>query len=203
MSYLVKPGFRLDFEFEENSYFTNTLLTKTYYYQEEPGYGGDFVYDHAEGTQIDWKDGKDLTVKVETKTQKHKGTKKTRVVKTTVPAESFFQFFSPPTEPDDDVIDDDDDDDNLDERLEMDYQIGEDIKEKLIPRAVDWYTGKALKYEEMDEYDDPFLVGEDEDDEDDNGDDDGDDDDGDDDDDDEDGIGGRNGKVDQPECKQH
>lgn len=73
MSYLEKPGFRLDFEFEENPYFTNTLLTKTYYYQEEPGYGGDFVYDHAEGTQIDWKDGKDLTVTVETKKQKHKG----------------------------------------------------------------------------------------------------------------------------------
>jgi nucleosome assembly protein 1-like 1 len=67
----------------------------------------------------------------------------------------------------------------------MDYQIGEDIKEKLIPRAVDWYTGKALKYEDMmDEYDDPFLVGEDEDDEDDNDDDDEDDDD----DDDEDGV---------------
>ncbi|CAG8716981.1 13781_t:CDS:2 [Rhizophagus irregularis] len=41
----------------------------------------------------------------------------------------------------------------------MDYQIGEDIKEKLIPRAVDWYTGKALKYEDIiDEYDDPFLA---------------------------------------------
>jgi len=73
MSYLEKPGFRLDFEFEENPYFTNTLLTKTYYYQEEPGYGGDFVYDHAEGTKINWKEGKDLTVTVETKKQKHKG----------------------------------------------------------------------------------------------------------------------------------
>ncbi|CAG8592706.1 9929_t:CDS:2, partial [Racocetra fulgida] len=37
------------------------------------------------------------------------------------------------------------DDDDLDSRLELDYQIGEDIKEKLIPRAIDWYTGKALE----------------------------------------------------------
>ncbi|CAG8698128.1 7666_t:CDS:10, partial [Funneliformis caledonium] len=154
MSYLEKPGFRLDFEFEENPYFTNTLLTKTYYYQEEPGYGGDFVYDHAEGTPINWKEGKDLTVTVETKRQKRKGTKETRVVKTTVPAESFFQFFNPPTELEED---NDDLDDNIDERLEMDYQIGEDIKEKLIPRAIDWYTGKALKYEEIEE--NPFFTG--------------------------------------------
>ncbi|CAG8754014.1 16636_t:CDS:2, partial [Dentiscutata erythropus] len=67
---------------------------------------------------------------------------KTRVVKTTVPTDSFFQFFNPPAEPEDD---NEDDDDNLDERLEMDYQIGEDIKEKLIPRAIDWYTD-ILRY---------------------------------------------------------
>ncbi|CAG8476324.1 148_t:CDS:2 [Acaulospora colombiana] len=140
MSYLEKPGFRLEFEFEENRFFKNKTLTKTYFYQEEPGYGGDFVYDHAEGTQIEWKENQNLTVTVETKKQRHKGTKNTRVVRTTIPAESFFQFFNPPT--DQDEIEDEDD--SLDERLEMDYQIGEDIKEKLIPRAVDWYTGKAL-----------------------------------------------------------
>ncbi|CAG8564565.1 1284_t:CDS:2 [Ambispora gerdemannii] len=147
MSYLEKPGFRLEFEFEENAYFTNKILVKTYYYQEEPGYGGDFVYDHAEGTEIDWKPNKDLTVKVETKKQKHKGTNKTRIIKTTVQAETFFRFFSPPTVPENDEHEDEDD--SLDERLELDYQVGEDIKEKLIPRAVDWYTGKALKYEEI------------------------------------------------------
>ena len=29
--------------------------------------------------------------------------------------------------------------------------MGEDIKEKLIPRAIDWFTGEALQFEEMDE----------------------------------------------------
>jgi hypothetical protein len=31
--------------------------------------------------------------------------------------------------------------------LELDYQLGEDIKEKLIPRAIDWFTGEARQYE--------------------------------------------------------
>lgn len=72
MEYLERPGFRLIFEFEENEYFTNKLITKTYYYQEENGYGGDFIYDHAEGDKIDWKTGKDLTVRIESKKQRNK-----------------------------------------------------------------------------------------------------------------------------------
>lgn len=72
MEYLDRPGFRLIFEFSENDFFTNKQLTKTYYYQEENGYGGDFIYDHAEGDKIDWKSGQDLTVKVESKKQRNK-----------------------------------------------------------------------------------------------------------------------------------
>ena len=72
MEYLDKPGFRLIFEFAENEFFTNKSVTKTYYYQEQSGYGGDFIYDHAEGDKIDWKSGKDLTVKVESKKQRNK-----------------------------------------------------------------------------------------------------------------------------------
>lgn len=72
MEYLDRPGFRLIFEFAENEYFTNQTITKTYYYQEENGYGGDFIYDHAEGDKIDWKAGKDLTVRVESKKQRNK-----------------------------------------------------------------------------------------------------------------------------------
>ena len=74
MEYLDRPGFRLIFEFAENDFFTNKTITKTYYYQEENGYGGDFIYDHAEGDKIDWKNGKDLTVKVESKKQRNKST---------------------------------------------------------------------------------------------------------------------------------
>jgi len=149
MEYLDKPGFRLIFEFAENDFFSNKTITKTYFYQNESGYGGDFIYDHAEGDKIDWKTGKDLTVRIESKKQRNKNTKQTRVVKKTVPTESFFNFFSPPKAPTDE--DDDDAASDIEVRLELDYQLGEDIKEKLIPRAIDWFTGEALQFEEVDD----------------------------------------------------
>ena len=72
MEYLDQPGFRLMFEFAENEFFMNKVITKTYFYQEESGYGGDFIYDHAEGDKINWKSGQDLTVRVESKKQRNK-----------------------------------------------------------------------------------------------------------------------------------
>lgn len=192
MEYLDRPGFRLTFEFSENEFFTNKTISKTYFYKDENGYGGDFIYDHADGSKIDWKDDKDLTLRLESKKQRNKsksdfglsvitgrnfgrqleanhplGTKQTRVVKISVPTESFFNFFSPPQPPtdDDDTVASD-----IEERLELDYQLGEDIKEKLIPRAIDWFTGEALQFEELgddmegDEFEDEEDEDEDEDD---------------------------------------
>ncbi|KAG6000991.1 hypothetical protein E4U21_004842 [Claviceps maximensis] len=165
MEYLDKPGFRLIFDFTENDYFSNKIITKTYFYQNESGYGGDFIYDHAEGDKIEWYPGKDLTVRVEAKKQRNKNTNQTRIVKKTVPTESFFNFFSPPQAPsEDDDADDDEAVGDIEDRLELDYQLGEDIKEKLIPRAIDWFTGEALAFEE--ESDEDGLDGEDFDDDD-------------------------------------
>ncbi|KAI1908216.1 histone chaperone [Ophidiomyces ophidiicola] len=166
MEYLDRPGFRLIFEFADNDFFTNKSISKTYYYQEESGYGGDFIYDHADGDKINWKDGKDLTVRTESKKQRNKNTKQTRVVKVTLPTESFFNFFSPPKPPHDseeEIAED------IEERLELDYQLGEDIKEKLIPRAIDWFTGEAIQFEEYDAQldDDDFDDDDDEDEDDD------------------------------------
>ena len=69
-------------------------------------------------------------------------------MKKTVPTESFFNFFDPPKAPE---ADEDDAASDVEERLELDYQLGEDIKEKLIPRAIDWFTGEALQFEEVDD----------------------------------------------------
>ncbi|KAI7868255.1 hypothetical protein BDF14DRAFT_1794530 [Spinellus fusiger] len=154
MSYMEKPGFKLEFEFAENDYFTDKVLSKIYYYQDH-AYGGDFVYDHAEGCEIHWKQGKNLSVKVETKKQRHKGTNKTRVVKLTVPAETFFSFFSPPAFPNDDDELNEEEAEGLDAKLESDYETGEEFKDKIIPHAVDYFTGKALEYEDF-EGDDDF-----------------------------------------------
>ena len=184
MEYLEKPGFRLIFEFAENPFFSNKTITKAYFYQEESGYGGDFIYDHAEGDKINWSSDKDLTVKVESKKQRNKSlcfpiirssrtfhwltlfsdTKQTRVVRKTVPTESFFNFFDPPKAPEGD---DEEAAGDVEDRLELDYQLGENIKDKIIPRAIDWFTGEALQYEEMEELEGDFEDEDDEDDEDD------------------------------------
>lgn len=49
---------------------------------------------------------------------------------------------------------------------ELDYQLGEDIKEKLIPRAIDWFTGEALQYENIEDFDEGEFEDEDDEDED-------------------------------------
>lgn len=79
MEYLDKPGFRLIFEFAENEFFANKSITKTYFYQNESGYGGDFIYDHAEGDKIEWHAGQDLTVRVEAKKQRNKSMTQSRL----------------------------------------------------------------------------------------------------------------------------
>ncbi|KAF9463736.1 nucleosome assembly protein [Collybia nuda] len=163
-----KPGFKLIFVFSPNEYFENDVLTKTYVYQEEVGYSGDFVYDRAIGTEIRWKEDKDLTKEFEIKKQRNKNTNRTRLVRKAKPTESFFNFFTPPVPPAEDAIENGDIEDEeleeIEEKLEIDYQIGEDLKEKIIPRAVDYFTGKALEYEGIDDDEDDFEDLDDEDD---------------------------------------
>jgi nucleosome assembly protein 1-like 1 len=75
-----KPGFKIMFVFQPNEFFDNEILEKTYLYQEEVGYSGDFVYDRAIGTEIKWKEDKDLTKEFEIKKQRNKSAKKPVVV---------------------------------------------------------------------------------------------------------------------------
>ncbi len=72
LEYLSVPGFKLTFTFGENDFFENRELTKSYFYQQQAGYGGDFIYDHAEGDSIVWKEDKDLTTRTEVKKQRNK-----------------------------------------------------------------------------------------------------------------------------------
>eukprot|EP00049_Salpingoeca_infusionum_P013298 m.248100 g.248100 ORF g.248100 m.248100 type:complete len:416 (-) comp15407_c1_seq5:2253-3500(-) len=149
-------GFTLIFEFAENDYFTNSTLTKTYVLDPAPEDETDLIYvgpifQRAEGTVINWKPGKNVTVKVEKKKQRRKGGAKAgrvRVVEKETPVASFFNFFDPPqvdegeTRPE--VIQ------VAAQLLNQDYEVGEIIREKIIPAAVMWFTGEALDYEDMD-----------------------------------------------------
>ncbi|QRV76943.1 Nucleosome assembly protein (NAP) [Ceratobasidium sp. AG-Ba] len=152
------PGFKLLFDFAPNPYFENTVLEKTYHYQDELGYSGDYIYDRAVGTEIKWKEDKDLTKAIEIKKQRNKNTNRTRLIRRSHAVPSFFHFFAPPVQPTPEQIEagevDEDTLEELDEKLEMDYQIGEDLKERIIPRAIDWFTGKALEFEGADDLDD-------------------------------------------------
>lgn len=153
MEYLETPGFELIFEFNENPFFSNQVLTKTYHYQAELGYSGDFVYDHADGCEINWKSKENnVTINIERRKQRNKTTKQTRTIEKLSPTESFFNFFDPPKPPKADELEneegeeDEEQEADLEARLELDYQLGEEIKDRLIPRAVDWFTGDAVDY---------------------------------------------------------
>lgn len=56
--------------------------------------------------------------------------------------------------------------DEAEEKLELDYQLGEDFKEKIIPRAVDYFTGKAVDFDMMGDDDDDYEDVDDDDDDD-------------------------------------
>ncbi|KAF0311838.1 Nucleosome assembly protein 1-like 1 [Amphibalanus amphitrite] len=100
------------------------------------------------GCTIDWQKGKNITLKTIKKKQKHKSRGSTRTITKTVQNDSFFNFFSPPAVPDDP---DADVDEEVQAQLTADFEIGHYIRERIVPRAVLYFTGEAL---EEDDYDD-------------------------------------------------
>jgi hypothetical protein len=119
------------------------------------------MYQCAKGTKIKWKEEKDLTKTVEIKKQRNKSTyrmklkrihpnnrtfpdtNRTRLVRRTQNVPSFFDFFAPPLPMSSDpelvasgeAVDGDElteeQMEELEEKLEIDYQVGEDLKEKV------------------------------------------------------------------------
>ncbi|XP_011078000.2 LOW QUALITY PROTEIN: nucleosome assembly protein 1;2 [Sesamum indicum] len=154
-------GFKLEFFFDTNPFFKNSVLTKTYHMidEDEP------ILEKAIGTEIEWYPGKCLTQKILKKKPK-KGSKNAKPITKTEQCESFFNFFSPPQVPDEDDDIDEDAAEELQNLMEQDYDIGSTIRDKIIPHAVSWFTGEAAE----DEYggiedDEDDLDEEDEDDE--------------------------------------
>ena len=86
-------GFRLEFAFSANPFFTNEKLTKTFHIPHMMGggrLGSDPSIEKLVGCEIAWCAGKNLTV-TEVKKQGKKKGKKTTVVKME-PTESFFRL---------------------------------------------------------------------------------------------------------------
>merc|ERR1712210_417832 len=88
--------------------------------------------------------GKNLTVKQVKKKQKHKSKGSVRTITKQVKADSFFNFFDPPAVPDDPNAEVDKDTQAL---LQVDFEIGHYIRERIVPRAVLFFTGEALDEE--------------------------------------------------------
>ncbi|CAG5958269.1 unnamed protein product [Menidia menidia] len=147
-----EPGqpmsFTLEFLFEPNGYFNNAVLTKVYKMKSEPDTSDPFSFEgpeiiDCEGCQIDWHKGKDVTVKTIKKKQKHKGRGTVRTVTKQVPNDSFFNFFNPIKAPPDGEMDED-----SEYTLATDFEIGHFFRERIVPRAVLYFTGEALEDDE-------------------------------------------------------
>ncbi|XP_064635414.1 nucleosome assembly protein 1-like 4 isoform X3 [Lineus longissimus] len=144
-------GFTLEFHFAPNDFFTNNILTKEYTLRMQPDETDPFSFEGPEiikckGCTIDWKKGKNVTVKTVKKTQKHKGSGSKRVVTKQIQNDSFFNFFTPPKETEGEEEADEDNE----AILAADFEIGHFIRERIVPRAVLYFTGEAL--DDDDEY---------------------------------------------------
>merc|ERR1711976_819586 len=164
-------GFTLEFHFEENEYFSNPVLTKTYRLKVKPEKEALLAYEGPEivksdGCSINWKhEDKNVCQKVLKKKQKNKKTGQTRSITQTLPQDSFFNFFQPIEAKVENMRkilaeqNDEMEEDEFDQQaamLEADYEIGHFMRERLIPRAVLYYTGELDDEDSEDdgEYDD-------------------------------------------------
>jgi len=157
VTFSEKPmGFTLHFYFAPNDYFSNSVLTKEYEMKCEPSEDDPFSFEGPEifkckGCTINWKEGKNLTVKTVKKKQKHKSKGNVRTITKQVKNDSFFNFFDPPPIPDDPDADIDPETQDL---LTADFEIGHYIRDRIIPRAVLFFTGEALEEDDFDEEED-------------------------------------------------
>jgi len=180
----TKPyGYTLEFHFGANEFFTNTVLTKTYELtvdkdvRDPLGYDGPSLY-RSLGCTIDWAKGKNVTMKIVKKKQKHKSSGTIRLITKEEKQDSFFNFFESPSDegyrPSFKALmangnaagehrdDEDEIDEETEDLFEADFEIGHFFKEFLIPKAVLYFTGELIDENEADDdYED-----EDEDDED-------------------------------------
>jgi nucleosome assembly protein 1-like 1 len=171
-------GWKLSFYFAENAYFTNKVLTKTYYMEAASEYDTSVETTKITSDKIEWKAGKNVTV--ETVVQKVKGggkkKAKAKAKAKEVARASFFRFFRDlgpqfdiPSDVEDEDSDEDDeeeDEDKLERLMDEDGDAAEGLRDNIIPHAVRYYTheaGAEIESDDEDEDDD------DEDDEDEDG----------------------------------
>ncbi|KAK2102580.1 Nucleosome assembly protein 1-like 1 [Saguinus oedipus] len=118
--------------------------------RSEPDDSDPFSFDGPEimgctGCQIDWKTGKNVTLKTTKQQQKHKGRGTVHTVTKTVSNDLFFNFFAPPQVPESGDLDA-----AAEAILAADFKIGHFLCERLIPRSVLYFTGEAIEDDDDD-----------------------------------------------------
>ncbi|XP_037368897.1 nucleosome assembly protein 1-like 3 [Talpa occidentalis] len=140
-----KPGqpisYMFEFHFLPNPYFRNEVLTKTYMIKSKPDHNDPFFswgweIEDCKGCKIDWRRGKNVTVK--TTQSRTTATGEIEIQPRVVPNASFFNFFSPPEipkigklEPREDAI------------LDEDFEIGQILHDNVILKSIYYYTGEV------------------------------------------------------------
>lgn len=153
-------GCKLHFYFEPNEYFTNSVLTKEYEMKCIPSKANPYTFEGPEivkckGCTIDWKDGKNLTLLTRVATDDEDSELNTEKPNTG----SFFTFFNPPQIPD---VNETEIDTETQDVLEQDFEVENYLRERIIPRAVLFFTGEALQDDDDNEDDDDEVTDEDE-----------------------------------------
>jgi len=102
----VKSGFKISLTFDPNPFFKNSVLSKEFVYDKD----GNLT---VIPTKIEWKEGKDVTKKQQSKDSKSKRSREEE-------SESFFTWFNPE---------------------DQDLELAEIIKEDLWPNPAKYYLG--------------------------------------------------------------
>ncbi|XP_017045400.1 nucleosome assembly protein 1-like 1 [Drosophila ficusphila] len=161
IKYDTGHSYTLEFHFDKNEYFTNSVLTKQYVLKSTVDPDDPFAFEGPEiykctGCTINWEKKMNLTVKTIRKKQKHKERGAVRTIVKQVPTDSFFNFFNPPEVP----TGEEEIDDESQQILATDFEIGHFLRARIIPKAVLYYTGDIVD-DEDDEDEEEFDENED------------------------------------------
>lgn len=143
-------GFDLIFSFEKNDYFSNETLKKTFVMTKQN------VIEKCEGTEIAWKDGKDVTKKKIKKKSKGKKAGGNKTVTKTVDQDSFFNFFKTIVMPDEKELaaakegEEDEEEKDVGELMDADFELGNEFKDQIIPLGLEYYLEVIEEDEEGD-----------------------------------------------------
>lgn len=125
----------LKFFFSENQWFANTEIIKEFLLE------GDEIK-KSYGDAIQWKEGKNITIKVVKSKKKNKKTGEKKVSTKEVKQESFFHFFNPiDLEDNDEKEDADEENEQNVEELEHQHQTADSIYSEVIPNSLALYLG--------------------------------------------------------------